>query len=263
MSPDTRHRADVRAERTQQRRSRHEFHDGCSSTRTPAQQMTTLRWRPDIDRSARFVAPPAHHCEFRSPQGRRVDVAHAPMTTSPDRDPPYESRTPRRVNERSRQPPAPCADCRDADHRSEKVQNGPPRDHSGQVQHATRQPDRRERMVMIIERDGPTCVWCRRAFDDRLVRPTTEHLVPRIKGGPSWLENEVAACRRCNNERGHRTLGEYADECEGLGRDPDVDRIVRALHSLQAAIGERGGQRRARPYIATQLRRLQRRPSIT
>ena len=116
---------------------------------------------------------------------------------------------------------------------------------------------------MIIERDGPTCVWCRRVFDERLVRPTTEHLVPRIKGGPSWLENEVAACRRCNNERGHRTLGEYADECEGLGRDPDVARIVRALHSLQAAIRERGGQRRARPYIATQLRRLQRRPSIT
>jgi hypothetical protein len=58
-------------------------------------------------------------------------------------------------------------------------------------------------------------------------------------------------------------LGEYADECEGLGRDPDVDRIVRVLHSLQAAIGERGGQRRARPYIATQLRRLQRRTSIT
>jgi hypothetical protein len=92
-----------------------------------------------------------------------------------------------------------------------------------------------------------------------LVRPTTEHLVPRIKGGPSWVENEVAACRRCNNERGHRTLGEFADECEGLGRSPDVTRVIAALEALQTAIAERGGQRRARPYIAGQLRRLRRR----
>ena len=38
----------------------------------------------------------------------------------------------------------------------------------------------------------------------RFVTPTTEHVVPRLKGGPSWPENEVAACRRCNSERGHR-----------------------------------------------------------
>ena len=37
---------------------------------------------------------------------------------------------------------------------------------------------------MILERDGNDCVWCRRAFDNHLVLPTTEHLVPRIKGGP-------------------------------------------------------------------------------
>jgi 5-methylcytosine-specific restriction endonuclease McrA len=113
-------------------------------------------------------------------------------------------------------------------------------------------------MAIILERDGSTCVWCARDFDDRLVVPTTEHLVPRIKGGPSWVENEVAACRRCNGERGHRTLGEFLAECEGLGRTPDRERIVRTLRSLQQAIAERGGQRRARPWIATQLRRLER-----
>jgi len=122
-----------------------------------------------------------------------------------------------------------------------------------------RQPNRRERMAIILQRDGDDCVWCRRPFDDRHVVPTTEHLVPRIKGGPSWIENEVAACKRCNNERGHRTLGEFTDECEGLAREPDVERIVRSLESLQAAIAFRGGQRRARPYVATQLRRLRRR----
>lgn len=118
---------------------------------------------------------------------------------------------------------------------------------------------RRERLRLVLERDGAACVWCRRPIDTDLVRATTEHVVPRIKGGPSWLENEVAACARCNRERGHRTPAEWIDECERRGWDPDVKAVVRALRSLQTAIAERGGQRRARPYVTTQLRRLDRR----
>lgn len=115
--------------------------------------------------------------------------------------------------------------------------------------------DRRGRMAVILERDGATCAWCRREFGD-LVEPTTEHVVPRIKGGPSWLENEVAACARCNSSRGNRTPAEFADECEGLGRSPDRERIVRVLRSLEGRIARDGGQRRARPYVRSQLRRL-------
>ncbi|HSJ90475.1 MAG TPA: HNH endonuclease [Ilumatobacter sp.] len=115
---------------------------------------------------------------------------------------------------------------------------------------------RRERMAAILERDGAHCVWCRRPLEVGLVGATTEHLVPRIKGGPSWIENELAACTRCNNERGHRTPGEWFDECDRRGWNPDRETIVRALRSLEAAIAERGGQRRARPYVASQLRRL-------
>jgi 5-methylcytosine-specific restriction endonuclease McrA len=118
---------------------------------------------------------------------------------------------------------------------------------------------RGERLAAILERDGAECVWCRRPVDTDLVRATTEHVVPRIKGGPSWIENEVAACARCNRERGHRTPAEWIDECERRGWEPDRATIVRALRSLQAAIAERGGQRRARPYVTSQLRRLDRR----
>lgn len=121
-----------------------------------------------------------------------------------------------------------------------------------------RQLNRRERMALILERDGGQCVWCRRPLDVGLVDATTEHLVPRIKGGPSWIENELAACKRCNNERGHRTPGEWFDECDRRGWDPDREAVVRALRSLESAIAERGGQRRARPYVASQLRRLAR-----
>jgi len=100
-------------------------------------------------------------------------------------------------------------------------------------------------------------VWCGRTLEG-LVRPTTEHVVPRIKGGPSWLENEVAACRRCNGERGHTTLAEWAEECERRDWPVDRARLVRSLEALAATIAERGGQRRARPWIASQLRRLRR-----
>ncbi|HEV2759268.1 MAG TPA: HNH endonuclease [Acidimicrobiales bacterium] len=117
------------------------------------------------------------------------------------------------------------------------------------------QANRSQRLERILERDGPTCVWCGRRFEG-LVRATTEHLVPRLKGGPSWMENEVAACRRCNGQRGHASLGDWADECERRGWPVDRARVVRTLDDLTAAIARRGGQRRARPWLAAQLRRL-------
>jgi hypothetical protein len=117
------------------------------------------------------------------------------------------------------------------------------------------QPARAERLERVLERDGAGCVWCGRVLGGR-VRATTEHVVPRVKGGPSWIENEVAACARCNRERGHRTPAEWIDECERRGWQPGREVIVGRLLSLRNAIAERGGQRRARPYVASQLRRL-------
>ena len=117
---------------------------------------------------------------------------------------------------------------------------------------------RRRRLELILDRDGPTCVWCGCEVDTPLVQATTEHVVPRLKGGPSWLENEVAACKRCNGRRGHRNLVDWADECDGSGWNVDRHRLVRVLESLDARIAEQGGQRKARPYIRSQLRRLRR-----
>jgi len=120
--------------------------------------------------------------------------------------------------------------------------------------------DRAARLRAAVERDGPTCIWCGRAFTDQ-VATSTEHVVPRVKGGPSWLENEVAACRRCNSDRGHTAPVEWLEECERRGWHPDEPRLTRVLTSLAEAIAERGGQRRARPYLDAQLRRLRRRAS--
>jgi 5-methylcytosine-specific restriction endonuclease McrA len=115
---------------------------------------------------------------------------------------------------------------------------------------------RRERLRLALERDGPHCVWCGRELsaDHRLA--STDHVVPRLKGGPAWLENEVAACRSCNRRRGHTAPVEWLEESRRLGFEPDRAAIERALRSLAQAIAERGGQRRARPYLEAQLRRL-------
>jgi HNH endonuclease len=123
------------------------------------------------------------------------------------------------------------------------------------VQPLSPQPARAERLERVLERDGARCVWCGRALGGR-VRATTEHVVPRVKGGPSWIENEVAACSRCNRERGHLTPAEWIDECERRGWEPARQVIVGSLRALNDAIAERGGQRRARPYVVSQLRRL-------
>ena len=111
-------------------------------------------------------------------------------------------------------------------------------------------------MEIILERDGPYCIWCSAPLDSVRNPPTSEHVVPRIKGGPSWIENEVAACNRCSNERGHQGPVGWLLDCEGMGRITRRDVLSNALERLQLAIIEKGGQRRARPYVASQLRRL-------
>ncbi|WP_214366671.1 HNH endonuclease [Pseudonocardia sp. H11422] len=120
-----------------------------------------------------------------------------------------------------------------------------------------RRPDRATRLLSAAERDGTHCVWCRRECTG-LIRATTDHLVPKVKGGPSWLENEVVSCGRCNRERGHLSPVDWFVECERRGWCPDLGAVVGTLRSLGQAITARGGRRRARPYLAAQLRRLAR-----
>lgn len=102
---------------------------------------------------------------------------------------------------------------------------------------------------------GGRCLWCGQELG-RLVETTRDHVVPRVKGGPSWSENEVAACRRCNAERGHQGPVAWFEECRRRGWEPDGTVLAAVLDSLGEAIARRGGQRRARLYLAAQQRRL-------
>lgn len=117
--------------------------------------------------------------------------------------------------------------------------------------------DRAGRLVAAVAAQGGRCLWCGTVFSP-LTMPTTDHVVPRTKGGPSWAENEVAACRRCNADRGHTAPTAWFEECRRRGWPADGDALARCLDALDVAVADRGGQRRARPYLAAQRRRLAR-----
>lgn len=110
------------------------------------------------------------------------------------------------------------------------------------------------RLLTALERDGGRCVWCSREL--RAGEASLEHIVPKLKGGPAWAENEVAACRTCNRKRGHTSPADWLRACEERGLRPDRALVERTLLALRDAIARRGGARKARPYLDGQLRRL-------
>jgi hypothetical protein len=121
---------------------------------------------------------------------------------------------------------------------------------------AERAPARPARLRRMLEEGRPACVWCARELAPGDRDASVEHVVPRLKGGPAWPENEVVACRACNRARGHTAPVAWLAACEERGLRPDRARIEATLLALEAAIARRGGQRRARPYLDGQLRRL-------
>lgn len=122
-------------------------------------------------------------------------------------------------------------------------------------------PGRSDRLAAVVDGQQGRCLWCGRSFGT-LVRPTVDHLVPRLKGGPTTPANLVAACTTCNARRGHLAPLAWRDRCaaEGPGTPGSVpsDGVLRALFDrLEASLGD-GGHRRVREYLDGQRRRLAR-----
>jgi 5-methylcytosine-specific restriction endonuclease McrA len=106
------------------------------------------------------------------------------------------------------------------------------------------------KVEQLIERDGPSCVWCGRELWRRDL--TVEHVVPRSRGGHTTADNVLVACRPCNRRRGSRPVDAYVRDLLREGADVDLVALRRALARLS------GSERRAhREAAARQLRRLE------
>jgi 5-methylcytosine-specific restriction endonuclease McrA len=105
------------------------------------------------------------------------------------------------------------------------------------------------RVEELIERDGPSCVWCGRELWRRDL--TLEHVVPRSRGGHATAENAVVACRSCNRRRGSKPVDAYVRELLREGSAVDVAAVHRSLERLA-----RSDRRIHREAAARQLRRL-------
>ncbi len=55
----------------------------------------------------------------------------------------------------------------------------------------------------VLLRDRYTCQYC--GCQLPAAELTLDHVLPRCRGGASSWENIVAACKPCNNRKGHRT----------------------------------------------------------
>lgn len=56
----------------------------------------------------------------------------------------------------------------------------------------------------LFARDGYLCMYCGKDFPEHQL--TRDHILPRSRGGKDHWMNVVAACRRCNQHKGHRTI---------------------------------------------------------
>ncbi len=61
------------------------------------------------------------------------------------------------------------------------------------------------------------CIYCGAKGD-----LTTEHILPRSRGGPDHPDNAIRVCITCNTKKGSKRLYEWM----GLGRKDDVPRIA-------------------------------------
>ena len=66
---------------------------------------------------------------------------------------------------------------------------------------------------LLIERDGSNCRQCgEELMEEGPVKPTIDHIRPRVKGGVSRLDNYQLLCPPCN-----QTKSDFWDGVSGVG----------------------------------------------
>ena len=121
----------------------------------------------------------------------------------------------------------------------------------------TRQMSSSDRLDHLLELGGWKCAWCGYDLEKPNARPTRDHVVPKIKGGPTRLENEVASCGSCNQKRGHTAPSQYIESSRrDRGLEPNAMLVADQLDALDAAIQREGGMRKIRDYVTREAKRV-------
>lgn len=63
----------------------------------------------------------------------------------------------------------------------------------------------------LAQRDGPECHYCGKHLDP--TKRTIDHVVPRVLGGPSSMDNYVLACGNCNRKKGEKVTPTHCVFC--------------------------------------------------
>ena len=121
---------------------------------------------------------------------------------------------------------------------------------------AERQLHPQARLERLLELGNNRCAWCGYDLSASNARPTRDHIVPKIKGGPARLENEVASCGSCNQKRGHQAPSSYIESSRReRGLNPNAALVADQLDRLAAAIEREGGMRKIRDYVKREGKR--------
>ena len=75
----------------------------------------------------------------------------------------------------------------------------------------------------VLIRDGFRCAYCGSAK----FRLTTDHIIPKSKGGKSTFENCVAACKPCNTKKGDQLPSRINMFLKVQPRQPTVSEFLR------------------------------------
>lgn len=87
--------------------------------------------------------------------------------------------------------------------------------------------------VNIYARDNYSCQYCAKKL--KAAELTFDHVLPRSRGGKTNWENIVAACQRCNREKGSRTPREASMKLLATPTRPDwVPVLSLPLHPKNA-----------------------------
>ena len=119
-----------------------------------------------------------------------------------------------------------------------------------------RQHTKEDRLDILLELGGGNCAWCGFDLSKPQARPVRDALVPKVKGGPSRLENEVAACGACNQLRGSSSPSQFIEKSRSERLlEPNAKLVAEQLDSLDAAIQSEGGMRKIRDYVTREAKR--------